>query len=162
MGFDEWSTGKKMAVILVIILAIVAVIVAVAIYITSEVARTTENITNTITENIDNNVNDNGTTNGTTSHGNVVEVAKGDYTIKIETETGWAYYITTDGRYSQNEGSGTQTIDLGTVNTLSSITINQKGSGNTKVSILDSNGNVVAEKSNSIDYGSIYILLRIK
>ena len=162
MGFDEWSTGKKLAVILVIILAIVAVIGAVAIYITNEVTKTTEPIINTITENINNTNNENGTLNGNTSSGNVVEVAKGDYKIKIETETGWASDITTDSKFSRNEGSGFQTIDLGTVTSFSSITINQKGSGTTKVSILDSNDNVVAEKTNSIDYGSIYILLRIK
>ena len=90
-----------------------------------------------------------------------VNISQGDYKVKIETDGKWASYITTDSKYSQNEGTGAKTIDLGTVNSLSSITINQVGSGTTKVSILDSNGGVVAERTNSIDYGSIYILLKV-
>jgi len=91
-----------------------------------------------------------------------VNISKGDYKDKIENGIGWASYITTDSKYSQNEVSGAQTIDLGEITSFSSITINQKGSGTTKVSILDSNGNIVVKKSNLIDYGSIYILLKAK
>ena len=90
-----------------------------------------------------------------------VIISQGDYKVKIETTGNWASYITTDSKYSQNNGTGDKIIDLGTVNNLSSITVNQMGSGTTKVSILDSNDNVVAERTNSIDYGSIYLLLKV-
>ena len=90
-----------------------------------------------------------------------VNISQGDYKLKIETTGGWATYITTDSKYSQQDGTGDKTIDLGTVNSLSSITVNQKGSGTTKVSILDSSGKVVDERTNSIDYGSIYLLLKV-
>ena len=159
MGFDEWSTGKKIAVILVCIIILVAVIGTVAFFITKEVAKTTENVVNTINENVkDVNV----TIDGNNSIGNVVTVAQGDYQIKIETDNPWTYYITTDGQYSQKDGSGSDTIDLGTVNSYSSISINQKGSGTMKVSIVDSNGTTVTEKTNSIDYGNISIFLKIQ
>ena len=128
MGFNEWSTGKKVALI-VIILVIIAAIAAVLL---------------------------SGLIGSTT-----VNISQGDYKVKIETSNAWASYITTDSKYSQDEGSGSKTIDLGTVNSMSSITIDQKGSGNTKVSIIDSNGNVVAERTNSVDYGSIYLLLKV-
>ncbi|MCL2687649.1 MAG: hypothetical protein FWE58_03860 [Methanobrevibacter sp.] len=169
MGFDEWSNNKKIAVILVIVLAIIAVLGAVTILVVGEIARTTEPIVNTITENINNNIDDNNTRNRdnntrnrNTSHGNVVEVAQGDYKVKIETTGNWASYITTDGQYSQDSDNGDATIDLGTVTSFSSITINQVGSGNMKVSILDSDDNVVTKKTNSINYGSITIVLRVK
>ena len=90
-----------------------------------------------------------------------VNIDKGAYKLKIETGGEWASYITTDSKYSQDNGKGSKTIDLGTVNSLSSITVNQMGSGTTKISILDDSGNVVAEKTNSIDYGSMYILLKV-
>ena len=131
MGFNEWSTGKKIALIAIIIIAIIIVITAVSLLV--------------------------GLTDQTT-----VNVAQGDYKVKIETENPCTSYITTDSKYSQDEGSGSKTIDLGTVKSLSSITIDQKGSGNTKVSILDSNNNVVAERTNSIAYGSIYLLLKVQ
>jgi len=168
MGFDEWSNGKKLAVVLIIVLAITAIIGVATVLIVGEIGKTTETITNRITENVNNNnINDNSTKNrsssrGNSSRGNMVEVAKGDYKIKIETGNSWASYITTDGQYSQSEASGSQTIDLGTVTSFSSITINQKGSGKTKVSIVDANDTVVTKKTNSIDYGSISILLRVK
>ncbi|MCL2687648.1 MAG: hypothetical protein FWE58_03855 [Methanobrevibacter sp.] len=90
-----------------------------------------------------------------------VSISQGDYKVKIETTGNWASYITTDSKYSQDNGTGDKTIDLGTVNSLSSITVNQMGSGNMKVSILDSSGNVVTERTTSIDYGSIYLLLKV-
>ena len=90
-----------------------------------------------------------------------VNIDKGVYKLKIETDGEWASYITTDSKYSQDNGNGSKTIDLGTVNSLSSITVNQMGSGTTKISILDDGGNVVVEKTNSIDYGSMYLLLKV-
>ncbi len=131
MGFSDWSTGKKIALILIIIIGIVCVVGIVNYFIS-----------------------------GYSSNSNTLTVAQGDYKVKIETENGWAYYITTDGQYSQDEGSGPQTIDLGNIKESSSITVNQKGSGTTKVSILDSKNKTIDERSSSVDYGSIYILLK--
>ena len=91
-----------------------------------------------------------------------VNIDKGNYKLKIETDAQWTSYITTDSKYSQDGGTGPKTIDLGTVNSLSSITVDKMGSGDMKVSILDANGNVVAERTNSIDYGTIYLLLKAK
>lgn len=159
MGFDEWSTSKKVVVVLVIILAIVCIVAAVSIiFIATEVEKTTE-LAQNFSENLEN---DNVTINGNNSPSRIINLAEGSYQVKIETDGEWATYITTDSKYSQDKGTGSKTIDLGTVTSLSSITVNQMGSGTTKVSILDSNNNIIAEKTNSIDYGSIYLLLKVK
>ncbi|MBZ9571122.1 hypothetical protein KQY27_06165 [Methanobrevibacter sp. TMH8] len=155
MSFDEWSNGKKVAIILIIIVAVVCVVGAVSImFISSEVQKTTDAVYK--------NINDSTVANRMQGDANVLNVTEGQYKVKIETENPWSSYITTDSKYLQDSGSGSKIIDLGTVNTLSSITIDQNGSGTTKVSILDSNNKTIIEKTNSIDYGSIYILLRVR
>jgi len=131
MGFSDWSIIKKIAVIVIILVVIGAIAYG---------AVTLLGLTDTTD----------------------YKISEGKYTLKIETDGKWASYITTDSKYSQDEGTGPKTIELGTVKSLSSITVNSMESGkDLKVSILDANGNVVAEKSTSYDFGSIYLLLKV-
>jgi len=148
MALDDWSEGKKIVAILICIIIVISVMGVVAFFITKELAKTAENITSTIIEN-------------TNSSENVFSVDQGKYKVKIETDNSWTSYITTDSKYSQNKGSGSKTINLGTINRFSSITINQKGNGFMKVSVIDSEGDVVGESINSFDNGVVSILLNV-
>ncbi|OQD58797.1 hypothetical protein MBBAR_8c00200 [Methanobrevibacter arboriphilus JCM 13429 = DSM 1125] len=149
MGFDEWSTGKKVAVILIIVIAIFCVVGAITF------AFVANQVTNEIT-------NTNITIGGNNSTTSTISIPQGEYNINIETENSWTSYITTDGRYSQNSGSGSQEIDLGTISNYASITINQQGSGTTHVIVTDKDGKTITEGRTSTDYGSVYMLLRVK
>ncbi|MGL4669938.1 MAG: hypothetical protein ACRCVG_05015 [Methanobacteriaceae archaeon] len=149
MSFSEWSTGKKVAVILIIIVAITCVVGAITFsFVATQV---TQDLKNT-----------NITIGGENSSSSTFSIPQGQYSINIKTDNSWNSYITTDGKYSQSSGSGDKTIDLGTISDYSSITINQQGSGTIDVTVTDSSGKVVHEGKTSTDYGSVYILLDAK
>ncbi|MEA4957206.1 hypothetical protein SDC9_23961 [bioreactor metagenome] len=149
MSFSEWSTGKKLVIILIIVIAICCVVGAitfafVANQVTDEISKVNISI------------------EGNNSTASTISIPKGDYNIKIKTKNEWTSYITIDGKYSQNTGSGSKNISLGNINSYASITINQQGSGTTKVIVTDSNGKIINEGNTSADYGSVYMLLKAK
>ncbi|MCC7554253.1 MAG: hypothetical protein KO202_07195 [Methanobacteriaceae archaeon] len=153
MGFDNWGTGKKIAVVLIIIVAIIAIIGAITIItIAPEVSNNLVQV----------NVSTDGNSSSSNVTGSTANIEPGEYKVQVETSNNWASYITTDGKYSQSSGTGNSEIDLGTVNTYSSITINQEGSGNLKIKIIDSKGNSIYEDNTSADYGSLFVELNAK
>lgn len=149
MSFSEWSTGKKLVIILIIVIAICCVVGAI----------TFAFVANQVTDEINK---ANISIEGNNSTASTISIPKGDYNIEIKTKNEWASYITIDGKYSQNSGSGSKNISLGNINSYASITINQQGSGTTKVIVTDSNGKIINEGNTSADYGSVYMLLKAK
>lgn len=86
-------------------------------------------------------INDNGTNDNSTD--------KGECQIKIETDGKWRLDASLDSNYRSDEGTGDKTVDVGTLSQSASITVNQYSGGPTKVSLIDSDGNVLHEESSA-------------